>query len=323
MDESERIFSQAENTCKICPLGVGVKLLKGDCVELMKGISRESVDLVVTSPPYGVGKMYERKGSFIDWKALMLAAFSKMSDLVKSSGIVVIVIADLRCYQDPKISPVRADVIKRQKPPTTQQVIDAIINGEAKTKADLKNHFNVSDQTIERRLKGNNARGEKKETQTRVKLLSAQMEEVADLAGFYLYDTRVWVKDPCWQSCKYHPISYRAVDEFEHVMVFVKRDGALEINRERLKNDEWSKWGSRSVWRIASVRKNDDHPAKFPEELVERIVKLFSPAGGVVLDPFLGSGTTGCVCRRLGRRFIGIEKDDNYFALSKKNILAA
>lgn len=162
MDEIERIFSQAENTCKICQLGVGVKLLKGDCVELMMGISRESVDLVVTSPPYGVGKMYERKGSFIDWKALMLAAFSKMSDLVKSSGIVVIVIADLRCYQDPKISPVRGDVIKRQKPPTTQQVIDAIINGEAKTKADLKNHFNVSDQTIERRLKGNNARGEKK-----------------------------------------------------------------------------------------------------------------------------------------------------------------
>ena len=67
--------------------------------------------------------------------------------------------------------------------------------------------------------------------------------------------------------------------------------------------------GSRGVWHISSVRRNDRHEAEFPEELAERVIRLFSPVGGVVLDPFVGTGTTTCVAKRLDRQWFGIDND--------------
>lgn len=61
-----------------------------------------------------------------------------------------------------------------------------------------------------------------------------------------------------------------------------------------------------------------DHPAPFPVELVETILKHC--IGDTVLDPFMGSGTTGIACRNLNRNFIGIEKDDKYFDIASKRI---
>ena len=57
------------------------------------------------------------------------------------------------------------------------------------------------------------------------------------------------------------------------------------------------------------MRRNSRHEAEFPEELAERVIRLFSPVGGVVLDPFVGTGTTTCVAKRLGRQWFGIDND--------------
>lgn len=312
--------SGSENTLDL--LESTVKLFHGDSVEIMNYLEPESIDLIVTSPPYGIGKIYENS-CHLEWKSLMLNSFSKISKIIKTNGFVAIVIGDRKCFPDPTIKSQRAEVLMRQKRPTTAQLIDAVKSGEANNKDDLKRIFSVSDQTIDRRFRGNNCRGSKKEMQTRVKLLSSTIVKIAEQAGLYLYDSRIWVKNPCWETCKYHSISYRSVDEYEHVLVFAKRNALLEICRDRLDRKEWSKWGSRGVWFIPSVHRNDDHPAKFPEELVSRIVKLFSPKGGTIFDPFMGSGTTGCACKKLGRKFVGAEKYKQYFNLSKRKILAA
>lgn len=79
-----------------------------------------------------------------------------------------------------------------------------------------------------------------------------------------------------------------------------------------------------SVWRIApGVGKgaDNDHPCPYPIELVEPIVES-SDGGNGTCDPFMGSGTTGVACARLGRRFIGIEKEPKYFEIAKRRILA-
>ena len=66
--------------------------------------------------------------------------------------------------------------------------------------------------------------------------------------------------------------------------------------------------------------KDNPHPTVKPIKLMEYLVKLISPKGSTVLDPFMGSGTTGIAALNLGRRFIGIEKEPEYFAVAKKRI---
>jgi len=87
-----------------------------------------------------------------------------------------------------------------------------------------------------------------------------------------------------------------------------------------LSKEEWRQWGSRGVWFFASVRSNDDHEAKFPLELPRRTIKLLTNPGDLVLDCFIGSGTTAVAALQEGRRFIGIEKESKYVALARASV---
>lgn len=65
------------------------------------------------------------------------------------------------------------------------------------------------------------------------------------------------------------------------------------------------------------------HFAPYPEELCERPIKAACPSGGIVLDPFMGSGTTAVVAKRLGRHFLGIELSPDYAQLARKRVRLA
>ena len=67
----------------------------------------------------------------------------------------------------------------------------------------------------------------------------------------------------------------------------------------------------------------NDHPTVKPTALMEWLVKLVTPEGGVVLDPFMGSGTTGVACMVLGRGFIGVEQDEHYCEIANGRIAEA
>jgi tRNA G10 N-methylase Trm11 len=82
------------------------------------------------------------------------------------------------------------------------------------------------------------------------------------------------------------------------------------------------------VWRDASpgmgfLSHLRQHPNEKPLSLMLRLVRLCSGEGGSVLDPFMGSGTTGVACVQTGRKFIGIEIDPGYFEIAKKRISEA
>lgn len=65
------------------------------------------------------------------------------------------------------------------------------------------------------------------------------------------------------------------------------------------------------------------HPTEKPTEIMKRLVEMLTPPHGLVLDPFMGSGTTGHACLNLGRHFIGIERDAGYFALAEQRLADA
>ncbi len=69
-----------------------------------------------------------------------------------------------------------------------------------------------------------------------------------------------------------------------------------------------------------SMPENTDHPTQKPEKLIAKLILASSKSGDVVLDPFLGSGTTSVVAKKLGRRFIGIEKEEEYCLFAEKRL---
>jgi site-specific DNA-methyltransferase (adenine-specific) len=86
----------------------------------------------------------------------------------------------------------------------------------------------------------------------------------------------------------------------------------------------WNGGGRRNLFSYAinAERGDKPHPTTKPLPLMLELVELFTDPGDVVLDPFCGSGTTGVACIRLGRRFIGIERDAKYAAIAQERLEA-
>jgi len=91
------------------------------------------------------------------------------------------------------------------------------------------------------------------------------------------------------------------------------------LHREGRKH--WNGGGHHAVW-VCNVE-HGEHPTQKPLKLVMDWVNKFTDAGEIVLDPFMGSGTTGVACAKLGRAFIGIEKRADYFDLAFRRIADA
>lgn len=294
------------------------RIFTGDAKDLMPLLPSKSIDLSFWSPPYYVGKSYEKDWSFEEWQSLIKEVISLHSRVLRPGGFMAVNIGDILCFQDDSMPRFQADNVRRKKSPVTrEQIIKLKQQYPNARRVDLAKMLGCSEQTVQRRLEHNNVRGGKQIASTRVKLTGCMVEEWALEAGLYLYDQRIWHKDPCWANCRWHSNSYRAVDEFEHIYVFWQ-PGITEYDRQRLSSNEWSEWGSRGVWQIRSVQRNERHEAEFPEEIARRVIRLFSPAKGVVLDPFVGSGTTTAVARRLGRRWLGIELDEQCAEAARK-----
>ena len=87
--------------------------------------------------------------------------------------------------------------------------------------------------------------------------------------------------------------------------------------------DENHKQWFQSIWSGVTGASTRNHPAPYPIELAERLVRMFSFVGDTVLDPFMGTGTTTVAAAKWGRNSIGVELDPHYFELSEKRIRQA
>ena len=306
---------------KSAPDGFSGRILVGDARQQLPTLPDACIDLSFWSPPYFVGKSYEKHLAFEDWRSMMQEVIHLHLRLIKPGGFLVVNIGDILCYPDPDMPRFQADNIQRKQVPITKEQILAVQRkhpGAGRKR--IAAIMGCSEQTIHRRIAGNNVRGGRQAPATRVLLTGALLTRWAEESGFYLYDRRIWHKDPCWNTSRWHSNSYRSVDEFEHLYIFWK-PGVTEYDRHRLEAKEWSAWGSRGVWSIPSVRQNIRHEAEFPEELASRVIRLLSPRNGVVLDAFVGSGTTTSVARQLGRRWVGIESDPTTAKLALQRTL--
>jgi site-specific DNA-methyltransferase (adenine-specific) len=221
-----------------------IELLQGDCLELMKGVPDESVDLIITSPPYNIGKMKSNttihgtyagndmeEDNYQDWQVAFLN----------------------ECYR----------VLKD--------------NGSMFYNHKVRIKKGVAIHPLEWVLK----------------------------ADFLLKQEITWDmgKSANCDKIRFFPFS-------ERIYWLVKNPKTKLHNTHNLSD----------VWRVVPThkRKETGHIAVMPLEIVTYILE--SITGEVVLDPFMGSGTTGVACKNLNRNFIGMELDETYFEIAKNRI---
>ena len=149
--------------------------------------------------------------------------------------------------------------------------------------------------------------------------IASQMQEI----GFNFYDEIVWNKfklrtpdsKPLFSSYPYPPTPRIMNSNFENIQIFNKLGNRPSMPKEvknlsKLTLEEWREF-TKGIWNINGTS-DRNHPATFPIELAERVIRLYSFVGDVVLDPFAGSGTTLIACEKWNRNGIGYEIAEPY-----------
>lgn len=151
--------------------------------------------------------------------------------------------------------------------------------------------------------------------------LSTDLREL----GFIMRTEIIWYKQTmgrrtAWGSWR-SPANPHIVPSWEYVLVFSKGTWRLEGDRSEIDiaAKEFQDF-SDGHWSIPPERRRRGHPAPFPEELIERLVKYYCYRGNVVLDMFGGTGTVGGVARRFGRHFVHIDSSAEYCELARERI---
>ena len=121
-----------------------------------------------------------------------------------------------------------------------------------------------------------------------------------------------------WQSAA-NPILR---DVHEYILIFSKGD----YNREKkskentISKEQFMEW-TKSIWTMnAESARRIGHPAPFPEELPYRLIQLYSFKNDIILDPFIGSGTTGVAALKSERKFVGYEVNNDYIKLAENRL---
>jgi DNA modification methylase len=217
-----------------------IDLRLGDCLEVMKSIPDNSVDLCLTDPPYNIAR--DNNFSTMGRAGIDFGEWDKGFDLFSYIDQV-------------------SRIIKK--------------NGSFVVFNDWKN-----------------------------------LGAIADYAEKQGFDTKDMIRLE-----KSNPMprnrDRRYITDYECAIWFVKKGAKWTFNRQD------SKYQRPKF--VASIE-SGLHPTQKNLSLMENLVKIHSNQGDTVIDPFMGSGTTGLACKNLDRNFIGIEQDVNYFEIAKNRI---
>lgn len=165
-----------------------------------------------------------------------------------------------------------------------------------------------------------------------IKPIHADIIKACQELGFYFLGNIIWKKitttkttGGCtWMGSIYYPRDGYVTYEHEYIMIFKKPGKAPKPSEEakklsRLSKEFRSKW-FRGIWDDLPPAKQEGHCAMFPEELPMRIIRMFSFAGDIVLDPFVGSGTTMAAAEKFHRSSIGIDVNPKFVNLAQSKV---
>jgi len=258
--------------------GAEARLWVGDGIRCLSSMAPGSVDLIVTSPPYFLGKEYDTSNRILDFCAEIRRAIPAVRHALRPGGSI--------CFQ------VGNHVQKGILAP-----LDAIIINEMMQQPD----FMLRNRIIWTFGHGTHA----------VRRFSGRHETIlwytkGEDYAFDLDAARV-------------PQRYPGKRHYKG-----PKKGAWSGNP--LGKNPGDVWEIGDIWDIPNVKANHvektDHPCQFPTALVRRLILALCPEGGVVADPYMGSGTTAIAALLEGRSFAGVEMEPNYFLIAKERLSA-
>ena len=249
-----------------------INLILGDCIEELKKLEDNSIDLLITSPPYNVGINYDNHNDNLsenDYWEFTKKWLDQTYRIMKIGGRI--------CINIPIMG----------NNPSMKKSNEYLFH--------LPKYLNI------------------------IKEQFLLRECITWIKSYAEYDENVFCgANTAWGSYLSPSCPYlRSFSEFiivaHKITPKLQHKGISDLTKE-----DFLKF-TKNVWFFPSESKRI-HPASFPEELPLRCIKLFSYIGDTVIDPFMGSGTTGVVCKKINRRFIGIEKSEKYFIMAKQRI---
>lgn len=304
------------------------KIICGDALKILKKLPDESIDCVVTSPPYwalrdyGVKQQIGLESSFEDYLEKLLAVFAEIHRVLKPSGTCWVNFGDT--YAN------KTKGGHRNKPQgnmynsltrwATIPKLKTKFNIPAKSLCLIPSRFALK--MIER---GWILRNEIIWHKPNAMPQSVQDRFTVDFEKlfFFVKDRKYYFKQQFEALKNPQELERRFSNPFDHHKY--RKSGRkshrnLEVIKQSQKEILKKGRNKRCVWTIGTAASEANHFAVYPTKLIETPIKAGCPVGGIVLDPFIGSGTTAIVAKKLGRKFIGIELNSEYVRLAKTRI---
>lgn len=284
-----------------------------DCLEGFKQLEDNSIDLIVTDPPYNIGKDFENdnlpKKEYLDWCKKWIKESNRV---VKHGGAIWITLGWQR------VAEIKVLFDKEQELRLKNWVIWYRQDGWKGDKGFAQSHEHIlyfikspvsEDKINEFRNYLNLHRKKENLTLSKINNLIGSAITGGGKASCYMGDKQ--------DKEIPHPEDYNKLKEILKLdssfddLVFNK-EKYIKFNKVDECNDLWLT--------PKSEHKRLGHPTQKPEALFRRIIKVSSDEGDIVLDPFMGSGTTGFASKSLKRNFIGFEIDKKYCDIINKRL---
>ena len=309
------------------------KLYNGDCLEKLKLLEDKSVNLVLIDPPYNI-----KKAKWDTWKTVeeyvnfMGQVFLELQRVLKDNGSFYffhndfLQIVELQNYINKNTNFVFKQLLvwnKRFNEASNKGFLDGFIEVEK-----LRNYQKMAEYCLYYTFQDETGLNKILKQDGFLKLMNYFREERLKLGWNYKQcDDYLGIKASyCyWDKPTTHP--YRIPDENHYLKLqetgfFQKPYEELRQEYEELRYTFNNLKEHHSVMNY-EIAKKQGHITPKPVGLLEYLIKTSSNEGDVVLDSFMGSGSTGVACKNTNRKFIGIELDNNYFNIASKRIKEA
>lgn len=304
------------------------KIFCGDALKVLKTIPSESIDCVITSPPYWALRDYGMKGqiglekNIDEYLEKLLLIFDEVKRVLKQEGTCFAVFGDTY-----------ANSSKGGR--TSHKSNNAFDNlVKKRITVGFKPKLKVPDKSLckipARFAIGMIDRGWILRNEIIWHKTNAMPEGVKDRftrnfekVFFFTKNKKYYFKQQFEPLSNPNEMKRRFRNPFDtHSYWNMARKKTKSVSEIKKSQKKILKKGrnKRCVWHIATGQSKVIHCAAFPEKLIETPIKAGCPKGGIVLDPFIGSGTTAVVARKLKRNFIGIELKKEYAVLARKRI---